>query len=302
MDDPGSGSESRTLPIGPGTQIGRYRVVGTIGRGGMGSVFEVEDAEGNRFALKSPLADVAGRDDVTRRFAREANALRLLEHPNLVAAADVFVENGMLNLVMEKVEGPTLGQQLRGGALAPRHALVIARQLLDGIGHAHSHGIVHRDLKPDNVILVPMGGWDRVKVIDFGLVKLMGDAAAAFGAGALTSTGLVFGTPAYMAPEQALGQLVDGRADVYAAGVILFEMLVGRMPFVDPDPMVLMRLHARTPPPRLDEVAGGEPWCTPQLVAVIEGALIKNPNERFASAAVMIAALDDAFQSINHVA
>jgi len=291
-----------TPSLEPGFRIGRYRVIGTIGRGGMGGVFEVEDDAGTRFALKSPLTDVAGSSDVTRRFAREANALRLLEHPNLVAAVDVFVDNGMLFLVMEKAEGPTLGQQLRAGPLAPRHALVVARQILSGMAHAHAQGIVHRDLKPENVILVPMGGWDRVKVIDFGLVKLVGDAAAAFGAGALTSTGLVFGTPAYMAPEQALGRMVDGRADVYATGVILFEMLLGRMPFVDPDPLVLMQMHAKRPPPRLDQVASGEPWCTPQLVALVEGALIKDPAQRFPSADVMIMALDDAFQSIDHVA
>ena len=291
-----------TPSLEPGFRIGRYRVIGTIGRGGMGGVFEVEDDAGTRFALKSPLTDVAGSSDVTRRFAREANALRLLEHPNLVAAVDVFAEQGMLFLVMEKVEGPTLGQHLRHGALAPRHALVIARQILSGIAHAHAQGIVHRDLKPENVILVPMGGWDRVKIIDFGLVKLVGDAAAAFGAGALTSTGLVFGTPAYMAPEQALGRVVDGRADVYATGVILFEMLAGRMPFVDPDPLVLMQMHAKRPPPRLDQVAPGAPWCTPQLVALVEGALIKDPEQRFPSAAVMVSALDDAFQSIDHIA
>jgi serine/threonine protein kinase len=282
----------------PGHRVGRYRVVGTIGRGGMGGVFEVEDETGARFALKSPLTDVRGGSDVTRRFAREANALRLLEHPNLVAAIDVFVEAGMLFLIMEKVEGPTLGHQLRRGRIQPRHALVLARQILEGVGHAHAQGIVHRDLKPDNVILVPMGGWDRVKIIDFGLVKLIGDAAAAFGAGALTSTGLVFGTPAYMAPEQALGRLVDGRADVYAAGVIL----VGRMPFVDPDPMVLMRLHAKQPPPRLDDIVKNEPWVTPQLIALVEGALIKDPDQRFPSAAVMVSALDDAFQSLDNVA
>jgi serine/threonine-protein kinase len=284
-----------------GRQIGNYRVLGTIGRGGMGGVFDVQDAAGKHYALKSPLTDVGGNSDVTRRFAREANALRLLEHPNLVGAVDVFVDGGVLFLVMEKAEGPTLGQKLRGGPLAPRQALVIARQILGGMAHAHAHGIVHRDLKPDNIILVPMGGWDQVKVIDFGLVKLVGDAAAAFGAGALTSTGLVFGTPAYMAPEQALGRLVDGRADVYATGVVLFEMLAGRMPFVDPDPLVLMRLHARQPPPRLDEISHGAAWCTPQVIALVEGALIKDPDQRFPSADVMIAALDDAFQSLDHL-
>jgi len=285
----------------PGAVLaGRYRVLGSLGRGGMGGVVEVEDAWGRRFAVKSPLVDTNGTSDVTARFAREANALRLLEHPNLVAAVDVFVEHGVLFLVMEKVEGESLGSRLRAeGHVPARQALVLARQILDGMGHAHAQGIVHRDLKPDNIILVPMGGWERAKVIDFGLAKLMGDAAAVFGANALTSTGMVYGTPAYMAPEQALGRLVDGRADVYAVGVILFEMLAGRLPFLDRDPMVVMRMHAKDPPPRLDEIAPGARWVTPQLIALVEGALVKDPNNRFPSAPVMMMALEDAFASLN---
>jgi serine/threonine-protein kinase len=284
-------------------RIGRYRVIDKLGRGGMGGVWEVEDARGRRFALKSPITDVNPAGEVTRRFAREANALRLLDHPNLVAAIDVFAEAGMLFLVMEKVTGRGLMSAIEGG-LTPRGALVLARQLLDGVGHAHAHGVAHRDLKPENVILVPMGtppSWERVKIIDFGLVKLMGDAAAAYGANALTNTGLVVGTPAYMAPEQALGRLVDARADLYAIGVILFEMLTGRLPFRDPDPQVLLRQHAKMPPPRLDDVARGKPWCTPALVAVVDGALVKDPAHRFPNASVMIAALDEAFYSLDHL-
>ena len=293
--------------IEPGMMIGRYLVIAPLGRGGMGGVYEVEDEAGARFALKAPIADATPGGDITRRFAREANALRLLEHPNLVAAVDVFVEAGMLFLVMEKAAGDTLGRRLRaGGALPPRQALVFTRQILEGIGHAHAQGLVHRDLKPDNVILEPMGGpsggWERIKIIDFGLVKLLGDVANAFGAGALTSTGIVFGTPAYMAPEQALGRLVDGRADLYAAGVMLFEMLVGRLPFSDPDPVAMMRLQAKAPPPRLDDVAPGAPWVTPPLIALVEGALIKDAAQRLASAPVMIALLDEAFASLDHVA
>jgi serine/threonine-protein kinase len=281
----------------PGTRIGRYRVIAPIGRGGMGGVYEVEDEHGARFALKAPLVDVHPGGEVTRRFAREANALRLLDHPNLVAATDVFVEHGTLFLVMERVTGRALG----GAPRAPRQALVLVRQMLEGIGHAHGHGIVHRDLKPDNMLVVDMGGWDRIKIIDFGLVKLVGDAAQAFGAAALTRTGLVFGTPAYMAPEQALGRLVDARADLYAVGVILFELLAGRLPFSDPDVHVVMRLHAKVPPPRLDELAGGAAWCTPALLRLVDGALQKQPEQRFASAQAMIAALDAAFASLDHL-
>jgi len=287
--------------IEPGMRIGRYRVIGAIGRGSMGGVFEVEDEAGQRFALKSPVRDVNSGGEVTRRFAREANVLRLLDHPNLIAALDVFVEAGQLFLVMERVDGRTLGKRLADGRLEPRQALVIARQLLEGVGHAHMQGLVHRDLKPENILLVSMGEWERVKIIDFGIVKLVGDVAAAFGANALTNTGLVVGTPAYMAPEQALGRLVDGRADLYAIGIMLYEMLTGHPPFRDPDPIVMMRLQAKVAPPSLREVMHDAAWCTPQLVALVEGALVKEPEDRFASAAVMTAVLDDAFASLDHV-
>ncbi|HET9620197.1 MAG TPA: serine/threonine-protein kinase [Kofleriaceae bacterium] len=295
----------RVLAIEPNTRIGRYRVIQPIGRGGMAGVYEVEDDTGRRYALKAPIADVNQSGDVTRRFAREANALRMVDHPNLVSAVDVFVEAGYLFLIMEKVAGRTLTQAMRDEhgrrAFDPRRALVTARQILDGVGHAHGHHLVHRDLKPDNMLLVDMGGWERVKIIDFGIVKLLGDAQAAFGAAALTNTGLVVGTPAYMAPEQALGRMVDVRTDLYAIGVILFELLTGQLPFFDPDPLKLMMMQVKARPPRLDEVAGRTAWVTYELCSLVEGALAKDPAHRFSSAAQMMAALDDAFRSIDHV-
>ena len=285
--------------VEPGARIGRYRVVGALGRGGMGGVHEVEDDAGARFALKAPVIDTDAGGAVTRRFAREANALRLLDHPNLVAAVDVFVEGGVLYLVMEKVVGRPLSHAIAGGPLAPRRALVLARQILEGVGHAHARGLVHRDLKPDNILLVDMGGWERAKIIDFGIVKLAGDVAAAFGAAALTRTGLVFGTPHYMAPEQALGRLVDHRADLYAVGAILFELLAGRPPFDHEDPYELLRMQVKAPPPELRAVMPDPAWCTPELAALVGGALAKDADHRFASAEAMTAALDDAFGSLD---
>jgi serine/threonine-protein kinase len=283
-------------------RLGKYTLVTPLGRGGMGGVWEVKDDAGNAFALKSPAGGMNPEAQSTKRFAREANALRMLDHPNLVAAVDVFVEAGFLFLVMERVHGRTLTKVLADeGPLKPRRALVIARQLLEGIGHAHAHGLVHRDLKPDNIMLVDMGGWERAKIVDFGLVKLIGDAEAAMGGGKLTSTGIVFGTPAYMAPEQALGRGVDGRADLYALATILFEMLTGRVPFDHADPMMQMRMQVKAPPPRLDMLAKEQPWCTPQLIALVDAALAKDPEQRFPSAQVMTAALDDAFVSLDHL-
>jgi serine/threonine-protein kinase len=293
------------LDMVPGARVGKYTLVASLGRGGMGGVWEVKDDAGEIFALKSPASGVTVNADAQRRFAREANALRLLDHPNLVAARDVFVECGYLFLVMERVVGRTLAQTLAGKPISPRRALVIARQLLEGVGHAHANQLVHRDLKPENVMLVVHGSppttWESAKIVDFGLVKLIGDAESAFGGQNLTRTGMVFGTPAYMAPEQALGRGIDGRADLYALGTILFEMLIGRVPFDDNDPMMVMKMQVKMPAPRLDEVAPHATWVTPQLIALVEGALAKDPTHRFPNAPAMLAALDDAFCSIDHV-
>jgi len=291
-----------SMQLEPGLRVGRYRIVAPLGRGGMGGVWEVEDQQGKRYALKSPASGMNPAAETTKRFAREANAVRLLDHPNLVTAVEVFVEAGSLFLVMEKVVGRTLTKVMAEGPMHPRRALLIARQLLEGAGHAHAQGLVHRDIKPDNIMLVDMGGWERAKIVDFGVVKLIGDAEAAMGGGKLTTTGLVFGTPAYMSPEQAMGKAaVDGRTDLYACATILFELLTGRVPFDHPDPMMQMRMQVKAPPPRLDLFAKGAAWCTPQLVALLDAALSKDPNDRFPTAQVMVGALDDAFASIDHV-
>jgi serine/threonine-protein kinase len=282
-------------------RLGKYTVVGPLGKGGMGGVWEIKDDEGNVYALKSPAGGLNPAAEATKRFARETNAVRMLDHPNLVQAVDVFVEAGYLFLVMERVHGRTLTKIMAEGVMHPRRALVLSRQLLDGVGHAHAHGLVHRDLKPDNIMLVDMGGWERAKIVDFGLVKLIGDAEAAMGGGKLTTTGLVFGTPAYMAPEQALGKPIDGRADLYALATILFEMLTGRVPFDHADPMMQMRMQVKAPPPRLDMLAKNQPWCTPQLVALVDAALAKDPTHRFPDAPTMMMALDDAFLSLDGV-
>jgi serine/threonine protein kinase len=272
----------------PGTIIGSYRLIAPIGRGGMGGVWEVENRAGQRYALKSPATDLD--PELTKRFAREANALRLLDHPNLVASVDVFAEAGSLYLVMEHVRGRTLTAATANGPLHPRLALVFVRQILEGVGHAHALGLVHRDLKPDNIMLVEMGGWERAKIVDFGLVKLLGDAEAAIGGAKLTRTGVVSGTPAYMSPEQALGRIVDARADLYAIGVILYELLAGRLPFDHPEVQMVMRMHVKNPVPALD--------LAPEVVALVGGALAKDPAHRFASSAAMIAALDCAFDAL----
>ena len=289
--------------LAPGHVIGGHVVRGVLGQGGMGAVYEVEAPDGTRRAMKVALPDLDDGGEAARRLAREGNALQLLEHPNIVASIAQVVDGGRLYLVMELVAGRALGRMLEAGALPPRRALVLARPILDGVEHAHGRGVVHRDLKPDNVIVTAAGPandpYDRVKLLDFGLVKLLDDAAALIGGDRLTRTGIAFGTPAYMAPESALGRPVDGRADLYAIGVMLFEMLVGRLPFIGDDSLAILRAHVATPAPRLAAATGGAPWCTPALEALVGGALAKRPDQRFATATIMRAALDDGFLSLD---
>jgi serine/threonine-protein kinase len=175
--------------------------------------------------------------------------------------------------------------------------------MLDGVEHAHARGVVHRDLKPDNVIVTtagtPENPFERVKILDFGLVKLLDDAAALLGGSKLTRTGMAFGTPAYIAPESAMGRPIDGRADLYAIGVMLFEMLTGRLPFAESDPGKLLRAHVSATPPTLTDVAPGAPFATPAMEVLVGGALMKKPEQRFADAATMRACLDEAFLSVS---
>jgi serine/threonine-protein kinase len=287
--------------LAAGHEVGVYVVRGVLGHGGMGAVYEVEAEDGTRRALKAALPDLLDGGQAARRLAREGNALALLDHPNIVASVDRVVHAGRLFLVMELVDGVSLRRLIDAGPLAPRRALVLARQILDAAEHAHGRGVVHRDLKPENVLVTAAGAasdpYDRVKLLDFGLVKLLDDAL--IGGARLTRTGTTFGTPTYMAPEMALGRAVDGRADLYAIGVILFEMLIGAPPFPGSDALQLLRAHVSVEPPRLGDVAGGAPWCTPALEALVGGALVKAPRDRFASAAVMRACLDDAFVSLD---
>jgi serine/threonine-protein kinase len=280
----------------------RYRVRGLIAKGGVGAVYEVEHLEtGAHLAIKMLLPGFVGAAEIVKRFEREAMATSRLAHPNIVEVIDLVAEDADLYLVMERLRGTSLTEAIEAGALAPRRALVIARQVLEGLAHAHQRGIIHRDIKPDNLILEIVGEpgreHERVKLLDFGLVKLVGDAAAELGGDRLTASGAVFGTPAYLSPEQALGRTVDARTDLYSLGVVMFEMLTGRKPYTSPDPATLVRMHVSAPIPSLS----GPAWCTPALEQVVACALAKDPAARFEDAARMIAALDAAFVSLDHL-
>ncbi len=267
---------------------GRYRLIRAIGRGGMGSVYEgVQQDLGRRVAIKVLHPHLALGQENVERFKREAQATAALGHPNIVQVTDCQWEpGGPLFLVMELLTGASLGQVISAhGRLQSRRVAFIASQLLDALAVAHRAGIVHRDIKPDNVFLTSMAQvHDVVKVLDFGVAKLVGEGPDA----QLTSTGVAVGTPFYMAPEQARGQQVDARTDIYAVGVCMYHALSGRVPFNAPSFNALMFAIAEQTPAPLASLA---PDVDPGLVAVVERAMAKDRAWRFANAAEMSGAL-----------
>ncbi len=274
----------------------RYRLIERVGEGGMGAVYRGEHvALRKRVAVKFLHAEMSRIADVVARFEREAVAAANLEHPNIVAAHDFGkTKDGTFFLVMEYVDGGSLRDLLdKEGRLQPARVAHIARQIAAALQRAHALEIVHRDLKPENVVLVEReGDRDFAKVIDFGIAKVpLGRLSG--GGQALTQAGMVFGTPDYMAPEQALGGKVDHRADLYAFGVMVFEMLTGQRPFESDDVMALLGKHMTQPPPAASATA--PPGVLSAAVdQVFDKALAKSPGARFDSAAEFVKALDAA--------
>jgi serine/threonine-protein kinase len=267
---------------------GRYRVIRRLGEGGMGSVYEAEHVQlGRRVAIKLLHEHHATSIDLRTRFEREARMLSQLRHPNVVTITDFGIDDGKPFLVMDLLSGRDLASLIKEGRVAPERAIGIVRQILRGVAHAHARGLVHRDLKPHNVMIeVLEDGSDHVTVLDFGLAR---DTAG--GSGTLTRSGIVVGTPAYMAPEQAGGGSADARADVYALGNVLFELLAGRRPFPFSEAHELLRAHLLTPPPSLKETCH-DLDVPPELDALVARALAKEARDRYPDAAAMLAAID----------
>lgn len=274
----------------------RYRLLRRVGEGGMGAVYEGEHVGlRKRVAVKFLHAELSRIPDVVARFEREAIAAANLDHPNVVAAHDFGkTADGQFYLVLDFVEGGSLRDLLdTEKRLPPARALHIARHIAAALHRAHSVGIVHRDLKPENVVLVEReGDRDFAKVIDFGIAKIAPGKLGEKGS-ALTQAGMVFGTPEYMAPEQALGAKIDHRADLYSFGVMVFEMLVGQRPFTDDDVMTLLGKHMTAPPPLASTLV--PPGTLPPSVdSVLARMLAKSPSERYGSALEFVQALGDA--------
>jgi TolB-like protein/tetratricopeptide (TPR) repeat protein len=284
------------MALTPGTRLGVYEVTAPIGEGGMGQVYRATDAKLKRqVAIKVLPPSLAADVDRRARFQREAEVLASLNHPNIAAIYGLEEAKGLHYLVLELVEGETLAERLeRGGALPANEALRIVRQMAEALEAAHEKGIVHRDIKPANVMITPGG---RVKVLDFGLAKSSARGGPANGESQLstftrlaTEPGTVLGTPAYMSPEQVRGGAVDGRADIWAVGCVLYELLSGRRPF-----------GGATLPDMLAAVLEHEPgWQSlpPSVTRSLEDALRrclqKEASRRFQDCAELVAALEDA--------
>ena len=248
-----------------------------LAQGGMGAVYRGEHIElGRDVAIKFLHEWAATEPSFVKRFEVEARAMARLQHPNVAQVIDVGVVSGAPFVVMELVAGQTLYDLLDGGPVSPPRAIELARQVLAALAHAHGHGVIHRDIKPANLIVASSEFGDQVKVLDFGLAKIAAGATGLTGAFAV-------GTPSYMPPEQGLGGEIDARTDLYAVGVLLFELLTGAPPFVRDDPAEVIAAHRSTPPPRLAERMPGR-VCSPELEAVVARALAKAPADRYPSA------------------
>jgi len=259
---------------------GSYEVTRVLGEGGMGRVYEARHTRlsGKRFAVKLLHPDLARQPDVVTRFQREAEAASGISHANVVGVHDVnSTPDGQPYIVAELLQGEELGEYLeRVGKVSFGDAVRIARQVCRALGAAHAQGIVHRDVKPENVFLtgdVARIEAGTVKVIDFGISKV-----ATAGGESLTKTGMVMGTPDYMAPEQARGDRVDARADVYAVGAILYRSLTGRKPFEGLDPMATLTAVLTTEPERPTAL---EPTIPLALELVVQRAMAKAPKDRY---------------------
>ncbi|HTJ44917.1 MAG TPA: protein kinase [Kofleriaceae bacterium] len=279
---PRDGAQLESAAIDPlvgSTLVERYAIEELLGEGGMGRVYRARHMRmSRRFAVKVLFGDLAGDPKVIARFSREAEAASRLGHPHVVGVVD-FGETpeGLLYLAMDYADGPSLGSLIdQIGPLPSARARLIAEQIADGLDHAHKRNLVHRDLKPDNVVIERTETGDHARILDFGIAVLRDEHEAT--RERLTTDGLVVGTPHYMAPEQAMNEPIDHRIDLFALGVIIYEMLAGMLPF-DGAPAEVARAHITRTPPRVNKRNPGV-VPDPLLEALAFRLMAKRPSER----------------------
>jgi serine/threonine protein kinase/Tol biopolymer transport system component len=278
-----------TMSLGVGSHVGAYEITGLLGSGGMGDVYRAHDGKLQRdVALKVLSARLASTAEARARFEREALSIAKLSHPNIVSIYEFGDHSGLAYVASELIEGETLRARLEGGPLPQRRAVAYALQIARGVAAAHARGIVHRDLKPENVMITRD---DHVKILDFGLAKPMEPAASdeTRVAGTLTSAGIVLGTFAYMAPEQVRGLAVDHRADIFAFGALLYEMLSGVRAFKGETAADTMTAILTKEPPELDMARLA---ISPAIDRIVRRCLEKSADMRFQSATDLAFALE----------
>ncbi|HKE05733.1 MAG TPA: protein kinase [Blastocatellia bacterium] len=268
-------------PLLPGATFSHYRIIEQLGQGGQAIAYKAIDTRLDRsVVIKILLPELASSENARRRFEREAKLASALDHPNICAIYDIGEDAGLFYIVMPYAEGRTLKQVISGQPLEILSALSIAIQVSDAIASAHARGIVHRDIKPNNIVVNDQG---QVKVLDFGLAKML----ATEGAGAdldksMTEMGVPYGTIGYGSPEQAAGERVDHRTDIFSLGVVLYEMVTGRQPFKGRNRIEILNAVINDEP---DPVNDENPNAPPRLQAILDRALAKRPRERFGTMA-----------------
>src|ERR1041384_407558 len=270
--------------------LGPYRVTGTMGRGGVGIVYAAEHSLlGRQAAIKVLQSELSQNENVVARFFNEARAATAIRHPGIIEIYDFgWTREGAAYLVMEFLEGETLGRRSARVPFRWPAVLTIARQIAGALAAAHAKGIVHRDLKPDNVFLVPdpeVAGGERIKLLDFGVAKLALESSTS---PTVTRTGAVIGTPTYMAPEQCRGVAIDHRADLYSLGCVIYELCCGRPPFRGEGFGDVLAAHIHMPPPPMAAKAE----VPEEVEALVRRLLAKAPGDRLQSAEDVIFAID----------
>ncbi len=272
--------------LAPGTTLSHYRIIEQLGQGGQATAYKAEDLRLQRLVvIKVLLPEQAASETARRRFEREARLASVLDHPNICAIFDIGESGGWIYIVMPFVEGRTLKQVINGQPLKITSALSIALQIADALAAAHARGIVHRDIKPSNIIVNEQG---QVKVLDFGLAKMLAGDETQDPDKSMTELGVPYGTMGYGSPEQAAGERVDHRTDIFSLGVLLYEMVTGQQPFRGRHRIEILHAVINATP---DPVSEENPNAPDQLQELLDRALAKKPKDRFATMTEMRDAL-----------
>jgi serine/threonine protein kinase len=272
-------------------RLSKYEILEEIGRGGFAVVYKARDTTLDRIvALKVLAPHLSWEPQFVAQFHREAKAVAKLRHPHIITVHEIGEEENQLFIAMEYLQGRSLAQMLtEEGALPLEQAVTILEQVADALDYAHSEGILHRDIKPGNILVEEGGGVKlHATLMDFGLVKAME------GSRYVRTSGKIVGTPKYMSPEQAEGEELDRRSDLYSLGVVAYQMCTGQVPFNAPSPLVVLRLHADKAPPSPCEL---NPRLSDEVEKVLVKTLAKQREERFQSAGEIVQTLREAVEA-----